>query len=142
MHSDSLPDRKRVRLLLRNRPLVLPSMILSFVYLLSISEMKIKNRDKFNSPLFTHSIILETKKIKSSLRMILMKKHSPFLESIIFYFSKCEPNVTNSATSSSLPSWRSRTIFDPTITPSDTALKRLMSSSVDTPKPVRTGMSA
>ena len=78
VHSDSLHDRKIVRLLLRNRHLVLPLMILSFVYLLSISEMKIKNRDKFNSPLFTHSIILETKKIKSSLRMILMKKHSPF----------------------------------------------------------------
>ena len=83
-----------------------------------------------------------TKKIKSSQRMILIKKYSPFLESIFFYFSKCEPNPTNVLTSSSLPSWRSRTIFDPTITPSDTALKRLMSSSVDTPKPVRTGMSA
>lgn len=42
MHSDSLLDRKIVRLQLRNSPLVLPSMILSFVYLLSISEMKIK----------------------------------------------------------------------------------------------------
>ena len=104
VHSDSLHDRKIVMLLLINRPLVLPSMILSFVYLLSISEMKIKTRDKFNSPLFTHSIILENKKIKLSQRMILMKKHSPFLESIIFYFSKCEPNVTNSATSSSFPS--------------------------------------
>jgi len=48
-------------------------MILSFVYLLSISEMKIKTRDKFNSPLFTHSIILENKKIKISPRMILIK---------------------------------------------------------------------
>lgn len=104
VHSDSLHDRKIVMLLLRNKHLVLPSMILSFVYLLSISEMKIKTRDKFNSPLFTHSIILENKKIKLSQRMILMKKHSPFLESIIFYFSKCEPNVTNSATSSSFPS--------------------------------------
>ena len=85
MHNDSLHDRKIVMLLLRNRHLVLPSTILSFVYLLSISEMKIKNRDKFNSPLFTHSIILETKKIKSSLRMILMKKHSPFLN--------CTPKV-------------------------------------------------
>ena len=104
VHSDSLHDRKIVTRLLRNRLLVLPLMILSFVYLLSISEMKIKTRDKFNSPLFTHSIILENKKIKISPRMILMKKHSPFLESIVFYFSKCEPNVTNSATSSSLPS--------------------------------------
>lgn len=104
VHSDSLHDRKIVMLLLRNRHLVLPSMILSFVYLLSISERKIKTRDKFNSPLFTHSIILENKNIKLSQRMILMKKHSPFLESIIFYFSKCEPNVTNSATSSSFPS--------------------------------------
>ena len=142
VHNDSLLDRKRVRLLLRNRPLVLPLMILSFVYLLSISKTKIKTRDKFNSLQSTHIINSITKKIKSSPRMILMKKHSPFLESIIFYFSKYEPNVTNSATSFSLPSWRSRTIFDPTITPSDTALKRLMSSSVDTPKPVRTGMSA
>ena len=73
VHSDSLHDRKIVMLLLRNRPLVLPSMILSFVYLLSISEMKIKTRDKFNSPLFTHSIILENKKIKISPRMILIK---------------------------------------------------------------------
>ncbi len=142
MHSDSLPDRKIVRLLLRNRFLVLPSMILSCVYLLSISKMKIKTRDKFNSLQSTHIVSLITKKIKSSPKNDFDKKYSPFLESIICYFSKCEPNVTNSATSSSLPSWRSRTIFDPTITPSDTALKRLMSSSVDTPKPVRTGMSA
>lgn len=78
VHSDSLHDRKRVRLLLRNRLLVLPLMILSFVYLLSISEMKIKTRDKFNSPLFTHSIILKTKKIKSSPRMILIKNTPHF----------------------------------------------------------------
>ena len=78
VHSDSLHDRKIVRLLLRNRHLVLPLMILSFVYLLSISEMKIKTRDKFNSPLFTHSIILKTKKIKSSPRMILIKNTPHF----------------------------------------------------------------
>ena len=78
MHSDFLHDRKIVRLLLRNRLLVLPLMILSFVYLLSISEMKIKTRDKFNSPLFTHSIILKTKKIKSSPRMILIKNTPHF----------------------------------------------------------------
>ena len=63
VHSDSLLDRKRVRLLLRNRPLVLPSMILSFVYLLSISKMKIKTRDTFNSLQSTHIISLITKKI-------------------------------------------------------------------------------
>ena len=62
-HSDSLLDRKRVRLLLRNRFLVLPSMILSFVYLLSISKMKIKTRDTFNSLQSTHIISLITKKI-------------------------------------------------------------------------------
>ena len=78
VHSDSLHDRKTVRLLLRNSLLVLPLMILSFVYLLSISEMKIKTRDKFNSPLFTHSIILKTKKIKSSPRMILIKNTPHF----------------------------------------------------------------
>lgn len=104
VHNDSLPDRRIVRLLLRNRPLVLPSMILSFVYLLSISKMKIKTRDIFNSLQSTHIISLITKKIKLLQRMILMKKYSPFLESTIFYFSKCEPNVTNSATSFSLPS--------------------------------------
>ena len=48
VHSDSLHDRKIVMLPLRNRHLVLPLMILSFVYLLSISGMKIKTRDKFN----------------------------------------------------------------------------------------------
>jgi hypothetical protein len=64
VHSDSLHDRKIVMLLLRNRPLVLPSMILSFVYLLSISGMKIKTRDKFNSLQSTHIINLITKKIK------------------------------------------------------------------------------
>ena len=63
VHNDSLLDRKRVRLLLRNRPLVLPSMILSFVYLLSISKTKIKTRDKFNSLQSTHIISLITKKI-------------------------------------------------------------------------------
>lgn len=104
VHNDSLLDRKRIMRLLRNRPLVLPSMILSFVYLLSISEMKIKTRDTFNSSLFTHIISLITKKIKLLQRMILMKKYSPILESTIFYFSKCDPNVTNSATSFSLPS--------------------------------------
>ena len=78
VHSDSLHDRKIVMLLLRNRLLALPLMILSFVYLLFISEMKIKTRDKFNSPLFTHSIILETKKIKSSPRMILIKNTPHF----------------------------------------------------------------
>ena len=78
VHSDSLHDRKIVRLLLRNRLLVLPLMILSFVYLLSINGMKIRTRDKFNSPLFTHSIILETKKIKSSPRMILIKNTPHF----------------------------------------------------------------
>lgn len=70
VHSDSLLDRKRVRLLLRNRPLVLPSMILSCVYLLSISKTKIKTRDKFNSLQSTHIISLITKKIKLSQRMI------------------------------------------------------------------------
>ena len=100
VHNDSLPDRRIVRLLLR----VLPSMILSFVYLLSISKTKIKTRDTFNSLQSTHIISLITKKIKLLQRMILMKKYSPFLESTIFYFSKCEPNVTNSATSFSLPS--------------------------------------
>ena len=104
VHSDSLHDRKIVMLLLRNKHLVLPSMILSFVYLLSISKTKIKTRDTFNSLQSTHIISLITKKIKLLQRMILMKKYSPFLESTIFYFSKCEPNVTNSATSSSLPS--------------------------------------
>ena len=104
VHSDSLHDRKIVMLLLRNRPLVLPSMILSFVYLLSISKTKIKTRDTFNSLQSTHIISLITKKIKLLQRMILMKKYSPILESSIFYFSKCDPNVTNSATSFSLPS--------------------------------------
>ena len=65
-HNDSLLDRKRVMRLLRNRPLVLPSMILSCVYLLSISKMKIKTRDTFNSLQSTHIISLITKKIKSS----------------------------------------------------------------------------
>ena len=60
VHSDSLLDRKRVRRLLRNRFLVLPSMILSFVYLLSISEMTIKTRDTFNSLQSTHIICLIT----------------------------------------------------------------------------------
>ena len=63
VHSDSLLDRKIVRRLLRNRPLVLPSMILSFVYLLSISKTKIKTRDTFNSLQSTHIISLITKKI-------------------------------------------------------------------------------
>ena len=63
VHNDSLPDRRIVRLLLRNRPLVLPSMILSFVYLLSISKTKIKTRDTFNSLQSTHIISLITKKI-------------------------------------------------------------------------------
>ena len=66
VHSDSLHDRKIVMLLLRNRPLVLPSMILSFVYLLSISKTKIKTRDTFNSLQSTHIISFITKKIKSS----------------------------------------------------------------------------
>ena len=48
VHSDSLHDRKIVMLLLRNRLLALPLMILSFVYLLSISKMKIRTRDKCN----------------------------------------------------------------------------------------------
>ena len=78
VHNDSLPDRKRVRLLLRNRPLVLPSMILSCVYLLSISKMKIITRDKFNSLQSTHIISLITKKIKSSQRMILIKNTPHF----------------------------------------------------------------
>ena len=65
VHNDSLLDRKRVRLLLRNRPLVLPSMILSFVYLLSISKTKIKTKDKFNSLQSTHIISLITKKSMS-----------------------------------------------------------------------------
>ena len=46
VHTDSLYDRKIVTLLLRNKTLVLPSMILSFVYLLSISKMKIRTRNK------------------------------------------------------------------------------------------------
>ena len=70
VQNDSLLDRKRVRRLLRNRPLVLPSMILSFVYLLSISKTKIKTRDTFNSLQSTHIISLITKKIKLSQRMI------------------------------------------------------------------------
>ena len=78
VHSDSLHDRKIVRLLLRNRHLVLPSMILSFVYLLSISKTKIKTRDKFNSLQSTHIISLITKKIKSSQRMILIKNTPHF----------------------------------------------------------------
>ncbi len=78
VHNDSLLDRKRVRLLLRNRPLVLPSMILSCVYLLSISKMKIITRDKFNSLQSTHIISLITKKIKSSQRMILIKNTPHF----------------------------------------------------------------
>ena len=94
VHNDSLPDRRIVRLLLRNRPLVLPSMILSCVYLLSISKMKIKTRDTFNSLQSTHIISLITKKIKCP-KEWFDKKYSPFLESSICYFSKCEPNVTN-----------------------------------------------
>ena len=78
VHNDSLLDRKRVRLLLRNRPLVLPLMILSFVYLLSISKMKIITIDKFNSLQSTHIISLITKKIKSSQRMILIKNTPHF----------------------------------------------------------------
>ena len=78
VHNDSLLDRKRVRLLLRNRPLVLPSMILSCVYLLSISKTKIKTRDTFNSLQSTHIISLITKKIKSSQRMILIKNTPHF----------------------------------------------------------------
>ena len=78
VQNDSLLDRKRVRLLLRNRPLVLPSMILSCVYLLSISKMKIITRDKFNSLQSTHIISLITKKIKSSQRMILIKNTPHF----------------------------------------------------------------
>ena len=78
VHSDSLHDRKIVMLLLRNRPLVLPSMILSFVYLLSISGMKIKTRDKFNSLQSTHIISLITKKIKLLQRIILIKNTPHF----------------------------------------------------------------
>ena len=78
VHSDSLHDRKIVMLLLRNRHLVLPSTILSFVYLLSISKMKIITRDKFNSLQSTHIISLITKKIKSSQRMILIKNTPHF----------------------------------------------------------------
>ena len=77
-HSDFLLDRKIVRRLLRNRPLVLPSMILSFVYLLSISKMKIKTRDKFNSLQSTHIISLITKKIKLLQRIILIKNTPHF----------------------------------------------------------------
>ena len=78
VHSDSLHDRKIVRLLLRNRFLVLASMILSFVYLLSISKTKIKTKDTFNSLQSTHIISLITKKIKSSQRMILIKNTPHF----------------------------------------------------------------
>ena len=78
MHSDFLHDRKIVRLLLRNRHLVLPLMILSFVYLLSISKMKIKTRDKFNSLQSTHIISLITKKIKLLQRIILIKNTPHF----------------------------------------------------------------
>ena len=78
VHSDSLHDRKIVTLLLRNRLLVLPLMILSFVYLLSISEMKIKTRDKFNSLQSTHIISLITKKIKLLQRIILIKNTPHF----------------------------------------------------------------
>lgn len=78
VHNDSLLDRKRVRLLLRNRPLVLPSMILSCVYLLSISKMKIITRDKFNSLQSTHIISLITRKIKLLQRIILIKNTPHF----------------------------------------------------------------
>ena len=78
VHSDSLHDRKIVTLLLRNRLLVLPLMILSFVYLLSISKMKIKTRDKFNSLQSTHIISLITKKIKLLQRIILIKNTPHF----------------------------------------------------------------
>ena len=78
VHSDSLHDRKIVMLLLRNRHLVLPSTILSFVYLLSISKMKIKTRDKFNSLQSTHIISLITKKIKLLQRIILIKNTPHF----------------------------------------------------------------
>ena len=78
VQSDSLLDRKRVMLLLRNRFLVLPSMILSFVYLLSISKMKIKTRDKFNSLQSTHIVSLITKKIKSSPKNDLIKNTPHF----------------------------------------------------------------
>ena len=78
VHSDSLHDRKIVMLLLRNRFLVLPLMILSFVYLLSISKMKIKTRDKFNSLQSTHIISLITKKIKLLQRIILIKNTPHF----------------------------------------------------------------
>ena len=77
-HSDFLLDRKRIRLLLRNRFLVLPSMILSFIHLLSISKTKIKTRDTFNSLQSTHIISLITKKIKLSQRMILIKNTPHF----------------------------------------------------------------
>ena len=78
VHNDSLPDRRIVRLLLRNRPLVLPSMILSCVYLLSISKMKIITRDKFNSLQSTHIISLITRKIKLLQRIILIKNTPHF----------------------------------------------------------------
>ena len=78
VHSDSLHDRKIVMLLLRNRPLVLPSMILSCVYLLSISKMKIITRDKFNSLQSTHIISLITRKIKLLQRIILIKNTPHF----------------------------------------------------------------
>ena len=84
-HSDSLLDRKRVRRLLRNRFLVLPSMILSFVYLLSISKMKIKTRDKFNSLQSTHIISLITRKIKCP-KEWFDKKYSPFLNRSLTLF--------------------------------------------------------
>ena len=78
VHSDSLHDRKIVMLLLRNRLLALPLMILSFVYLLSISKTKIKTRDTFNSLQSTHIISLITKKIKISPRMFLIKNTPHF----------------------------------------------------------------
>lgn len=78
VHSDSLHDRKIVRLLLRNRFLVLASMILSFVYLLSISKTKIKTKDTFNSLQFTHIISLITRKIKLLQRIILIKNTPHF----------------------------------------------------------------
>ena len=78
VHSDSLHDRKIVRLLLRNRFLVLASMILSFVYLLSISKTKIKTKDTFNSLQFTHIISLITRKIKLLQRIILIKNTPNF----------------------------------------------------------------
>ena len=78
VHSDSLLDRKRAMLLLRNRFLVLASMILSFVYLLSISKTKIKTKDTFNSLQFTHIISLITRKIKLLQRIILIKNTPHF----------------------------------------------------------------